>query len=146
MDENHKTDVSKSKNIHMCTPQWTHNSHKTHTHKTITALTMTISTVTVTAHTQQTQQQPLPHEHHTYPHAHLRNHGANTRSQRENGIKDSADLFTSDTLKGGAKEAVFCCLLRFSLTILSSVGAEQSHMFMQACHGKWCFFPFFLLR
>ena len=30
--------------------------------------------------------------------------GANTRSQRENGIKDSAALFTSDTLKGGAKK------------------------------------------
>ena len=29
--------------------------------------------------------------------------GANKRSQRENGIKDSADLFTSDILKGGAK-------------------------------------------
>ena len=31
--------------------------------------------------------------------------GANTRTQRERGIKDSADLFTSDTLKGGYKEA-----------------------------------------
>ena len=30
--------------------------------------------------------------------------GANTRTQRERGIKDSADLFTSDTLKGGAKK------------------------------------------
>ena len=30
--------------------------------------------------------------------------GANTRTQREKGIKDSADLFTSDTLKGGAKK------------------------------------------
>ena len=30
--------------------------------------------------------------------------GANTRSQRENGIKDSAELCTSDTLKGGAKK------------------------------------------
>ena len=30
--------------------------------------------------------------------------GANTRTQRERGIKDSGDLFTSDTLKGGAKK------------------------------------------
>ena len=30
--------------------------------------------------------------------------GANTRTQREKGIKDSADLFTSDPLKGGAKK------------------------------------------
>ena len=30
--------------------------------------------------------------------------GANTRTQREKGIKGSADLFTSDTLKGGAKK------------------------------------------
>ena len=30
--------------------------------------------------------------------------GANTRTQREKGIKDSADLFTSDTLKGVAKK------------------------------------------
>ena len=30
--------------------------------------------------------------------------GANTRTQNEKGIKDCADLFTSDTLKGGAKE------------------------------------------
>merc|ERR1712136_677436 len=30
--------------------------------------------------------------------------GANTRTQRERGIKDSAELFTSDTLKGGAKK------------------------------------------
>ena len=30
--------------------------------------------------------------------------GVNTRTKRERGIKDSAELFTSDTLKGGAKE------------------------------------------
>ena len=30
--------------------------------------------------------------------------GANTRTQRERGIKDSADLFTSDTLMGRAKK------------------------------------------
>ena len=30
--------------------------------------------------------------------------GTNTRTQRERGIKDSGDLFTSDTLKGGAKK------------------------------------------
>jgi len=30
--------------------------------------------------------------------------GANTRTQRDSGIKDSSDLFTSDTLKGGAKK------------------------------------------
>ena len=30
--------------------------------------------------------------------------GANTRTQRDKGIKDSAELFTSDTLKGGAKK------------------------------------------
>ena len=30
--------------------------------------------------------------------------GVNTRSQREKGIKDFADLLTSDTLKGGAKK------------------------------------------
>ena len=30
--------------------------------------------------------------------------GADTRTQPERGIKDSANLFTSDTLKGGAKK------------------------------------------
>ena len=30
--------------------------------------------------------------------------GANTRTQRETGIEDSKDSFTSDTLKGGAKK------------------------------------------
>ena len=30
--------------------------------------------------------------------------GANNRTQRDKGIKDSADLFTSDTLKGGVKK------------------------------------------
>ena len=30
--------------------------------------------------------------------------GANSRTQRDKGIKDSADLFTSDTLKGGVKK------------------------------------------
>ena len=30
--------------------------------------------------------------------------GANIRTQRENGVKDSTDLFTSDTLNGGAKK------------------------------------------
>ena len=30
--------------------------------------------------------------------------GANTRTQREKGIQVSADLFTSDTLEGGAKK------------------------------------------
>jgi len=37
--------------------------------------------------------------------------GANTRTQREKGIKDSADLFTSDTLKGGAKKPELAKLL-----------------------------------
>ena len=37
--------------------------------------------------------------------------GANTRSQGKNGIRDSADLFTSDTLKGGAKKPEFAKLL-----------------------------------
>ena len=37
--------------------------------------------------------------------------GANTRTQRERGIKDSADLFTSDTLKGGAKKPEFAKVL-----------------------------------
>ena len=31
-------------------------------------------------------------------------HGVNTRTQSERGIEDSADLFSSDTLKGGAKK------------------------------------------
>ena len=30
--------------------------------------------------------------------------GANSRTQRDKGINDSADLFTSDTLKGGVKK------------------------------------------
>merc|ERR1719207_245112 len=29
--------------------------------------------------------------------------GANTRTQRDKGIKDTTDIFTADTLKGGAK-------------------------------------------
>ena len=37
--------------------------------------------------------------------------GANTRTQRERGIKDSAELFTSDTLKGGAKKPVLAKVL-----------------------------------
>ena len=37
--------------------------------------------------------------------------GANTSTQRDKGIKDSADLFTSDTLKGGAKKPEFAKVL-----------------------------------
>jgi succinate dehydrogenase/fumarate reductase flavoprotein subunit len=38
--------------------------------------------------------------------------GAATRTQREKGIEDSTDLFTKDTLKGGAKkpEIQRCCV------------------------------------
>ena len=37
--------------------------------------------------------------------------GANTRTQREKGIKDLAELFTSDTLEGGSKKPEFAKVL-----------------------------------
>ena len=74
--------------------------------------------------------------------------GANTRSQREHGIKDSADLFTSDTLKGGAKKPEFAKVLcensgtdvewlmdKFNLD-LSLVARLGGHSALQTHRGK----------
>ena len=56
--------------------------------------------------------------------------GANTTTQRERGIEDSANLFTSDTLEGGAKKpglakvSTLICLLPPAVS-LRIAGCEQ---------------------
>ena len=74
--------------------------------------------------------------------------GANTRTQRERGIEDPADLFTSDTLKGGAKKPevakmlcensgadVECLMDKFNLD-LSLVARFGGHSARRQQRGK----------
>ena len=56
--------------------------------------------------------------------------GANTRTQRERGIEDSAVLFTSDTLKGGAKKPglakVLTAVVNLDLSLAARLGGHPA--------------------
>ena len=120
MDEN-------KQNIHMCTPQWTQQQHNTHNHST---------------------------DH---------DHGNNNHRKHSN----SNSTYTTNTTTTTATANVFIasqqaipsehhheqCTHTHTHILLetqvekgfSTLDTEQSHMFMQACYGKWCIFPIVFL-